>query len=194
MGRAAGSRCRGKVGKGSRVGSAAGAAGVPRGVWWAGRQGRQGGQCGPGGVPGGAVDMVGMWAGAAWVSGRGLVGCGLMGPGAVGPSLVGPGPLGAAQNPGRAVDAGPGAGSDCDQKPKLPFCNDSKLPGRSGGQGVPKSLALPIRVYQATFPPGCLHCSRGARSAFAIKLPRRMVLHSYTHISSYPAALMQKSS
>lgn len=97
------SRCRGKVGKGSRVrslvGSAAGSAGVPRGLWW---------EAGRGVVPGGAVDMGGMWAGAAWVSGRGLVCCGLMGPGAVGPSLVGPGPIGAAQNPGGAVDAGPG--------------------------------------------------------------------------------------
>lgn len=65
-------------------------------------------EAGRGVVPGGAVDMVGMWAGAAWVSGRGLVGCGLMGPGAVGPSLVGPGPLWAAQKSGRGCGCGAG--------------------------------------------------------------------------------------
>lgn len=37
----------------------------------------------------------------------------------------------------------------------IPSCPCATCPG------VPKNLALPIRVYQATFPPGCLHCSRG---------------------------------
>lgn len=49
---------------------------------------------------------------------------------------------------------GRGAGSDCDQKPKLPFCNGSKLPSRNVSRGPEKSCT-PIRAggNQATLSP-----------------------------------------
>ena len=49
------------------------------------------------------------------------------------------------------MDAVPGAWSDCDQKPKLPFCNDSKLPSRNVSSGPEKSCT-PIRAGEIKLP------------------------------------------
>lgn len=98
-----------------------------RGPWWGCGYGRD--------VGGGCVGIL-AGPGVLWPDGAGGRGA----------SLVGPGPLWADQKPGGAVDAGPVAGSDCDQKPKSPFCNDSKLPGRNVSGGPEKSCTPYTRV------------------------------------------------